>query len=650
VQTADDDIRAPAPPAVTLSHDDIATAPQIATDAFRAVARVPGVASSDLSAGFRVRGGDNREVLLTFDGVELYDPFHLEDFDGALSIIDPEIVGRASLSTGGFGAQYGNHLTGVFDLRSRESTLARGRTVLGASLSGASILHEAPLAHGRANWLVSVRRGFLGAALSLTGEGKELSPRYGDGYARLRVRPSGHDELTLSVLRAGDVLHYDAPDAPSLASSYRSRYAWLTWRTALSPAITGRTIVSRSAVYRHREGADSYGGEPTLNVRDDRAFEVLGMTQDWTFALGARAELDAGAQVQRVSARYDYDRWQMRPHVASARWIRSTQAMHTTLSPSGTTVGAYLSQRVQATRALTVEGGVRYDRQSYTHDPTISPRLAVMYALGERTTLRASWGRYAQPQRLDELQVPDGVEQIGVTERAEHRIAGIEHRTAGGVRLRLDAYDRRLRRIAPRYVNLDGSLEVFPEAASDRVLLAPTSGDARGIELSAGSTRGAVQWSASYALAAAHDVVDGRRVPHAYDQRHTVLLDASVHPWRGWSVSAAWQYHSGWPVTPVHFLVDTLSDGTYHVRTQFGAPYAGRLAPYHRLDVRVSNDRTVGATRLSIYVDVFNVYDRDNPRGLGYTVADWNAGTVTVAPRRMAQLPLLPTLGVRWTF
>ena len=140
------------------------------------------------------------------------------------------------------------------------------------------------------------------------------------------------------------------------------------------------------------------------------------------------------------------------------------------------------------------------------------------------------------------------------------------------------------------------------------------------------------------------------RFPSAFEQRHTFQLDLDWQPSESWRVSAAWQMHSGWPVTPITFEVDSLHDGTHHVRAQYGSMNSGRLALYHRLDLRVSNERTLGVGRLSLYLDLFNAYDRDNPRGLGYTVTDWNAARADVRKRPMSQLPLLPTVGARWVF
>jgi outer membrane receptor protein involved in Fe transport len=104
----------------TLSQEEIQTIPQFGEDIFRAVTRLPGITGDDFSARFTVRGGENDQVLVRVDGVELYDPFHLKDIGGgALSIIDVGLIEGVDL------------LTGVFDVRTRTPQPGRTHAAVG---------------------------------------------------------------------------------------------------------------------------------------------------------------------------------------------------------------------------------------------------------------------------------------------------------------------------------------------------------------------------------------------------------------------------------------------------------------------------------------------------------------------------------------
>lgn len=638
-----------ASPSVQLTRSDIARTPQIADDAFRAVTRVPGVSASDLSAGFRVRGGANREVLLSLDGMELYEPFHLKDLDGAVSIIDPAILGDANISTGGFGARYGDHLTGVFALRSRDDMVGATHGSVTASLSGVGAELAAPLDGSYADVMLSARKGLLATALDVAGDGGTLAPRYDDSYARVRVRPNATNQLTISALRANDGLFFYASGEPSLASEYNSSYVWATWTSMPTLWLTTRTMVSVADLDWDRRGGETSTSGLALDVDDRRGFQAQSIQQSVTVDESPRFRTEAGIQYRSLQAQYEYGRQQALPVVEGGQWVTDSNDLGTRFTTHGTTLGTYVTQFAQVTRALGVETGLRYDRQTYTGEHVLSPRVAAAYAIAGRTTLHAAWGLYAQPQALYELQVEDGVTHFSRAERDEQYVLGIDHKF-DGLTVKLEAYDRRLLRLDPEYVNLESSFDVFPEAGNDRVLINPVKGYAKGMEVSASSNRGPIQWLASYALASSRDIVSGVSVPSPYDQRHSIHVDASASPHPGWRVSAAWEFHSGWPATPITFGLDTLVDGSHHVRAQYGIFNSTRIGPYHRLDLRLSNDRRLGPGKLSVYLDVFNVYGRNNPRGLGYTVADWNAAEVVVSQRSKLQLPRIPTLGVSWTF
>ncbi|MCP4703740.1 MAG: TonB-dependent receptor, partial [candidate division Zixibacteria bacterium] len=89
----------------SLTNNEIATVPQGGDDFFRAISRLPGIGSNDFSARMTIRGGEFGEVLVTLDGLKIYEPFHVKEVDGgAISIIDVAAIDGIDLITGGFGA------------------------------------------------------------------------------------------------------------------------------------------------------------------------------------------------------------------------------------------------------------------------------------------------------------------------------------------------------------------------------------------------------------------------------------------------------------------------------------------------------------------------------------------------------------------
>ena len=110
---------------VNLDRQEIAELPHFGDDLYRAVAVLPGTSAKDFSARFSVRGGLHDDVLVRLDGLELYEPFHLKDFDGVFNVVDPEIIAGVDLTPGSYPAEYGDRMGGVLDMwtpASRRST------------------------------------------------------------------------------------------------------------------------------------------------------------------------------------------------------------------------------------------------------------------------------------------------------------------------------------------------------------------------------------------------------------------------------------------------------------------------------------------------------------------------------------------------
>ena len=193
---------------------------------FRVLRTLPGVAMDDISTRLHVRGGSDKELLTLLDGMELYEPYHLKDFDGVFGIIDVQSIGGIELMTGGFGAEYGDKLTGVFSMESRNPPVTGVRTTLGLSVSNASVLTRGSFAEGRGEWIFQARRGYLDLLLALTDNNdpdEEISPNYFDVFGKVQYQLGANHRLAVHVLYAGDNLTFVDPEVAARALPWTPR-------------------------------------------------------------------------------------------------------------------------------------------------------------------------------------------------------------------------------------------------------------------------------------------------------------------------------------------------------------------------------------------------------------------------------------------
>lgn len=651
----------------SVGRSDLEALPQLAEDVYRAVSRLPGLASTDASARFWVRGAPNDQVLSRFDGVDLVEPFHVKDFDGALSIIDLETVGRIDLITGGFTAEYGNRMAGVLSMETEDFDPTRPSNTLGVSLTAVRGTHRGQFADGRGNWLVAARGGYPDLLLSNQWEDTgDLKTRYYDFSAKIEYRLSPTNDVSFHVLHARDTLRFEEPDSPTLASSYGGDYVWGRWRGTIGDNLSGEGVLSYSRSAWSHTGLGKLSNTFDVDLRDDRTLNTLGLRQDWTATLSERALARFGFDLKWAESGYAYHLTRERSPADAADGLRilfvdvsSTQlpekiSVNVDRDEDGSTLGAYLAPRIRVTRRLMIEPSVRFDWQDYSGDKTVSPRFNISWS-SKRTTLRGAWGIYYQAQGLHQLAIPDNDYVFHPAERAEHRVISIEHRFGTGIMVRAEAYERLLSRLRPRWENAVNVREIFPELRYDRLQFDPVRGTVRGFELSAGS-RGPqpFNWAVTYALAAAREKVvtfDKKGlivIPRTLDQRHTLSIDVGYVPNPRWSFSAAWQFHSGWPSTDVSFRRAQLKNGAVII-ADVGEPFASRLPNYHRLDLRVTRHFQFRQGSLRLFADVFNAYNRKNVQGYEFTPKEVGDAVVT-EKRALKQFSFLPNLGAVWEF
>ena len=132
--------------------------------------------NNELSSQYNVRGGSFDENVVYVNGIEVHRPLLIRSGQQeGLSFVNPSMVENVAFSAGGYGAQYGDKMASVLDIRYKQPERFEGS--LSASLLGASVYVgmgdplQLPLQRGREDELPSSIDTNLSPSLRREGRG-----------------------------------------------------------------------------------------------------------------------------------------------------------------------------------------------------------------------------------------------------------------------------------------------------------------------------------------------------------------------------------------------------------------------------------------------------------------------------------------------
>ncbi len=157
-------------------------------DPSRMASSFAGVASLDGESNeIIIRGNSPRGLLWRLEGIEIPNPNHFRDGEGAsggaISIITSNVMSNSDFYTGAFPAEYGNAYSGVFDINLRKGNPARREYAIQIGITGAEASFEGPFKkNSRSTYLVNYRYSILTALekLNINIGDNDITPRFQD--------------------------------------------------------------------------------------------------------------------------------------------------------------------------------------------------------------------------------------------------------------------------------------------------------------------------------------------------------------------------------------------------------------------------------------------------------------------------------------
>ena len=618
---------------ISLSKKEIERFPLIDNDVMRAGHIFPGVVSSDYSARFSVRGGEKDDISVRLDGLELYNPYHLQDFGGAVSLIGLELIQNTQLLIGGFPAEYGEKMSGVFDLKTRSPNTEQFSANFGIDLINATATLEGPLSE-KGGWLLSARRGYIDLILALMDIDEDYKPQYADVYGKFTYQATQTDTVTLNGLYGWDKNRIRLGDVDNnLDSQYDNATVWAKWQHTF-----GNSRWTDVFVFAGTSSQDRMTGKADVDNRD---FRFFGTKAEFTTSLFDTHTFHTGVKWQWVTAQYQYDVQERQAGVNIYKPILAD------VDDNGGEFSAFLQDEWQLHSKLALNIGGRYVYQQYRKEGIqryeIGPRVALAIKPTENLVLRGAWGIYHQPVGLMGIPVEDGIETVGRSEQAVHYVVGAEYTPTNNFLVRVEGYYN-------TFDNLVGRHREF--GRQNQIFAAPQSGDAKGFDVFMTHTvSNRLAWTLGYAYGIAEEIAGGTKIFRQHDRRHAFAVSSNYQFAPLWHLYLSWRFHTGEPRTPLIDAEVRLPDGRIACDRQFGETHSARMPAYHSLDFRITKRNPYRRWELSWYFQILNLYNHRNLDQYAFSeVLNEETGAIECAIEEEPLFPIVPTLGVTMRF
>jgi TonB-dependent Receptor Plug Domain/TonB dependent receptor-like, beta-barrel len=585
-EAADPGARAMAPAEV------LATAGAI-DNVFRALQVLPGVTGAGLfETKIAVRGGTPDQNLTVMDGVEIHNPFRLF---GSVASFNPDTIERFELLAGAFPARYGDRLSSLLVVDTRDGRTQGTGGGASASLSDASGVLEGRLpGPGVGSFLLAGRRTYYDLVA-----GPVLSahlPRFEDLQLKLAWRSTRGHALTVTGLRSREGTDSDLSDAADRLSIVTGGANDLLAVNLFTPMGRRATLRSVASVYRFDEALDldlqgrtdtrvsfdrRQGGSAdqiqTLDLRRNIHLRDLALRQELAWAISPRQRLELGGEFHRLQTGWNQelagDRSNEAANGSSILFGAGLPALVDSRVDS-TRVAGFLEYRAHVGRRFMLQPGLRLERAAVGWT-TLSPRLQVAVEAGKALRIKAALGLHTQSPGYEKelhsdyfLDLSNPERRTLVPERALHFLLGADWSLGPARHASIEAYYRdfsrlligRLETEAETQARLAGyqfppelewGLPSHPLITSSPV----NAGEGRAFGILTCIRKDALAHSrlngwVSYSWSRAERTAYGRTYPFDYDRPHALTAVGAFRLSPKLELSATGRLASGLPTTP----------------------------------------------------------------------------------------------------
>jgi outer membrane receptor protein involved in Fe transport len=473
---------------IVLGAEEVKRSPGSLQDFQRILQSLAGVSfSKDKTNELLVRGGSPDENLTVLDNIEIHSTNHYPNeinSGGPINMINVDMIQDISFSTGGFISKYGDKLSSVINISTREGNrLQPFKVKINLLNTGIGTIMEGAINQGQGSWIVSIRKSYADLIKDVIG--LSSAPEYYDIQFKLAYEISPKHKIICSGIYGNDRL-FDEGESDntdiqlagktdsvslykedinqfqyaigttlrsiwsgslfSLLTIYYSRYSYNNSETEL---FTARNYNTGGEVY-HSELLKSrleYAANNSIGSLGIKCEYIWNLTKDNQLEFGALVKTDEFMRSSYTcgdSTRYDIleNGWDT-PDDKYILQVPSTAEYQEGLFKNQKSY-AFLNDRISLSDdRLILNLGLRYDYFSYNNKGNFSPRFSITYCLSAGlNNVNFAYGDYYQTQNYPTYmdRYKSEINRYLNNTHARHFVLGYNHILDEGLMLTLEGY------------------------------------------------------------------------------------------------------------------------------------------------------------------------------------------------------------------
>jgi len=432
-------------------------------DVSRMASNLAGVATSDDSRNdIVIRGNSPAGLLWQLEGIPIPNPNHFSTLGttgGPVSALNPNMLANSDFATSAFAAEYGNALSGVFDLQLRKGN--RDRYEFMAQLgtfSGIEAMAEGPLNDKGGSFVISFRNSFVGFADAIgIPIGTNATPDYRDLTFNVDFGNSKIGKFSLFGIGGTsniDFLGIETDSTDLFANPGRNAYAdsYFGVLGLRHNLITGdntylRTVISGSVQggeFSEFDLLNEDGADGLLFTSADDQTTRYSLKTYLNSKLSNRLTVRTGLQAESIGLRTVVDDRDGQPD-RDQDGIRDLDRLRDFDGDFGI-YQAFGQARYRVSEKTTINAGLHAQYFSLSEAFALEPRLGLRIQTTDKLALTAGYGLHSQTPALPvfffrDLNTgdADANQDLGF-QRAHHFVVGGDLAFAPNWRLKTEVY------------------------------------------------------------------------------------------------------------------------------------------------------------------------------------------------------------------